>query len=301
MRFSKFHGTGNDFVLVEDLGDRLRFEQNVIEAMCDRQRGVGADGLIRIAPTREADFFMDYYNADGQVAEMCGNGIRCLAKYVYDRGLFDGEEMSVLTRAGLKRLSVEPRDGVAERVTVGMGLPRFERAAIPMTGQPNEPFIGQPLDVDGRVFSATAVSMGNPHCVLMVDASEDLAALDVPGLGSEVEHRSDFPSRTNVEFVQSAGGMLRARVWERGSGETMACGTGACASVVASAVAGLTGPEADIEFPGGVLHVAWRENDDVYLTGPAVWVFDGELSEEWLRDAASGAWRTGAEAAVRAR
>ncbi len=285
MRFSKYHGTGNDFVLVEDLDDRLRFEQDVIEAVCDRRRGVGADGLIRIVPTPGADFFMDYYNADGEVAEMCGNGIRCLAKYVYDRGLIGREEIHVMTRAGLKRVVVHAEDGVAARVTVGMGLPEFERKSIPMTGPAGERFIGQSLEVHGRVFTATALSMGNPHCVLVVDPPEDLSALDVPRLGSEVEHRPEFPNRTNVEFVQADHGTLRARVWERGSGETMACGTGACAAVVAASLGGLTGPEADIEFPGGVLHVEWREGDDVYLTGPAVWVYDGELARDWLSGA----------------
>ena len=287
MRFSKYHGTGNDFVLVEDLDDGLRLEQSFIEAICDRSRGVGADGLIRIVRSADAEFFMDYFNADGKVAEMCGNGIRCLAKYVVDRGLTDRREMDILTRAGLKRVVVEANGGVVERVTVGMGLPQFERKAIPMTGQPDGTFIREPLDVDGRVFTATAVSMGNPHCVLIVDPSEELAALEVPRLGSEVEHRPEFPNRTNVEFVQSVGGTLRARVWERGSGETMACGTGACAAVVASAVAGLTGPEADIEFPGGVLHVAWRDGEDVFLTGPAVWVYDGELATDWLPETTS--------------
>ncbi len=285
MRFSKYHGTGNDFVLVEDVDDRLRPDQGLVEAVCDRPRGIGADGLIRIVRAADADFFMDYYNADGQVAEMCGNGIRCLAKYVYDRGFIDKKEFDVMTRAGLKRVVVEAENGVAARVTVGMGLPEFERKAIPMTGDADERFIEQPLDVDGRVFTATALSMGNPHCVLVVDPSEDLGAMEVRRLGSEVERRPDFPNRTNVEFVQASGGTLRARVWERGSGETMACGTGACAAVVASSLVGLSEPEADIEFPGGVLHVAWRKDEEVSLTGPAVWVYDGELSSEWLAEA----------------
>ena len=301
MRFSKYHGTGNDFVLVEDVEDRLHPDQDLIEALCDRRRGVGADGLIRIVRAADADFFMDYYNADGQVAEMCGNGIRCLAKYVYDRGLTDRSEMAIMTRAGLKRVAVEADGGVVHRVTVGMGLPEFQRKAIPMTGQPDETFIREPLEVDGRVFTATAVSMGNPHVVLMVDPSEDIAALEVPRLGSEVEHRPEFPNRTNVEFVQFVDGTLRARVWERGSGETMACGTGACAAAVASSVAGLTGPEADIEFPGGVLHVEWREGEEVFLSGPAVWVYDGELAGDWLGDATAGGRGPRAEAAGRAR
>jgi diaminopimelate epimerase len=301
VRFSKYHGTGNDFILVDDLDDRLRLKRDLIEAVCDRRRGVGGDGVIRILRATDADFFMDYYNADGQVAEMCGNGIRCLAKYVYDRGLIDRKEFDVMTRAGLKRVVVEAKDGVAARITVGMGLPEFERKAIPMTGDADERFIEQPLEVDGRVFTATALSMGNPHCVLVVDSSEELAAIEVPRLGSEVEHRPEFPNRTNVEFIQAAGRGLRARVWERGSGETMACGTGACAAVVAGSLAGLSGPEADIEFPGGVLHVAWRQDDDVYLTGPAVWVYDAELASDWLTAVAAGERRAESEVAGRAR
>ncbi len=267
MRFSKYHGTGNDFVLVEDLDDGLSLKQDLIEAVCDRRRGVGADGLIRIVRTPEADFFMDYYNADGQVAEMCGNGIRCLAKYVFDRRLIDREEMTVMTRAGLKRVVVEGDGGVAVHVTVGMGLPEFDRKSIPMTGEGDGTFIGQPLEVDGRVFTATALSMGNPHCVLVVDPSEDLSALEVPRLGSEVERRTEFPNRTNVEFVQAGHGMLRARVWERGSGETMACGTGACAAAAAVHHWGLVGPRVVVHQPGGDVQVELGAHS-VTLTGP---------------------------------
>ena len=298
MRFSKYHGTGNDFVLVEDLEDLRRPDQRLIEALCDRRRGVGADGLIRIVRTPDADFFMDYYNADGQVAEMCGNGIRCLAKYVYDRGLTNKTEMDVMTRAGLKHLTLDVEGETVARVTVGMGHPEFERKAIPMTGEPGETFIEQHMEVDGRSFTATAVSMGNPHCVLLVDGDTDIAELEVPRLGSIVEHGPEFPSRTNVEFVQPVSGVIRARVWERGSGETMACGTGACAALVASSVAGLTGREARVEFPGGLLDVAWREDGEVMLTGPAVWVYDGDLSRPWLDAVEAGQWRHQAQPAT---
>ena len=298
MRFSKYHGTGNDFVLTEALDDLRRPDQGLIEALCDRRRGVGADGLIRIVRTADADFFMDYYNADGQVAEMCGNGIRCLAKYVYDRGLTNQTEMNIGTRAGVKQVTLQIEGDTVARVTVGMGHPEFERKAIPMTGEPDETFVEQPIEVDGRSFTATAVSMGNPHCVLLLDGDADVAAMEVPRLGSMVEHRPEFPSRTNVEFVQAVNGLIRARVWERGSGETMACGTGACAALVASSVAGLTGREAQVEFPGGLLDVAWRNDGEVLLTGPAVWVYDGELSKPWLDAAAAGRWRHQPEAAT---
>jgi diaminopimelate epimerase len=287
MRFAKYHGTGNDFVMVEDLEDGLRLPQPLIAALCDRQRGVGADGLIRIAPHDEADFFMDYYNADGEAVEMCGNGIRCLAKYVYDRGLTSAHEIDVLTRSGIKHLAIAAENGVAHQVTVDMGPPVFERKAIPMTGEPTERFVREPLSAGGETYKVTALSMGNPHCVLFLADDADLAGVDVPGIGSTIEHLPEFPNRTNVEFVVVRDGRIHVRVWERGSGETMACGTGACAALVASSVAGLTGREAPVEFPGGELRVAWRDDDHVFLTGPAVCVFDGELEPGWV-DAASG-------------
>jgi diaminopimelate epimerase len=304
VRFAKYHGTGNDFVMVEDVDGTLHLDPALIAAVCARGPGVGADGVIRIVRGDAsggpgADFFMDYSNADGEPAEMCGNGIRCLAKYVFDRGLTSKTELDVDTRGGLKHLRLETDDGVVRRVTVDMGAPALERAAIPMTGDPAGTFVGQPLDVDGRPFLATAVSMGNPHVVLFVDPDENLGAMDVPLLGSLVEHLPLFPNRTNVEFVQPSGDRVRVRVWERGSGLTMACGTGACASLVACALAGVTGRESDLEFPGGLLHVAWREEDDrVLMTGPATHVFDAEISDDWLRqvaDAGAGA-RAGAGA-----
>src|SRR5437867_345002 len=162
MRFSKFHGTGNDFVMVEDLADRIALQPGAIAALCDRRRGVGADGLIRIAPAKDADFFMDYYNAEGVPAEMCGNGIRCLAKYTYERGLTASSEIDVLTRAGVKHLVLDAVDGVVRSVTVDMGPPAFERKAIPMTGDAAESFVGQPFEAVGRRYLATALSMGNP-------------------------------------------------------------------------------------------------------------------------------------------
>ena len=288
MRFAKYHGTGNDFVMLEDLEDSLHLEQAVIAAACDRRFGIGADGLIRVAPADGADFFMDYYNAGGEVAEMCGNGIRCLAKLVYDRGMTRRRELDVLTRAGVKHLVIEAEDGVARRVTVDMGAPALERKAIPMTGDPADTFIGQPLQVGERTLIATAVSMGNPHCVIFLEPGEDLSTLDVPGLGIEVEHRPEFPNGTNVEFVLMEGGRIRLRVWERGSGETMACGTGACAALVASCLEGRTGREAEVEFPGGVLNVGWGQDDHLSLTGPAVCVYEGELDDAWLAGIAAG-------------
>ncbi len=288
MRFAKYHGTGNDFVMVEDLDDTLRLDRGVIAALCDRHRGVGADGLIRIVAADDADFEMDYFNADGNPAEMCGNGVRCLAKYVYDRGLASSREIDVRTGAGLKRLVVESNDGLAMSVSVDMGPPSFERGVIPMVGEPSDTFLQQPLDIDGRTYEATALSMGNPHCVVFLGSGDDLGSLDVRAIGSSVENRDWFPQRTNVEFVKAVDGRIHARVWERGSGETLACGTGACAALVACSRAGLTGPDAEVVFPGGLLRLSWHDGGAVVLTGPATCVFDGELDSQWLASAAGG-------------
>jgi diaminopimelate epimerase len=285
MRFSKYHGTGNDFVMVEDLGDQIHLEPAAIAALCDRRRGVGADGLIRIAPAQNADFFMDYYNAEGVPAEMCGNGIRCLAKYVYERGFTDSTEIDVSTRAGVKHLVLDASDGIVRMVTVDMGSPAFERKAIPMAGDPTGTFIGQPFEVDGRTYVGTALSMGNPHMVLFLESAEDLGAVDCRRIGSMVEHHAAFPNRTNVEFAKVVDGRIHIRVWERGVGETMACGTGACAALVACSLAGLTGRSAQLEFPGGRLEVAWGQDDHAFLTGPAVAVYDGDLDDAWLASA----------------
>jgi diaminopimelate epimerase len=280
MRFAKYHGTGNDFVMIQDLEGRLTLDPSLVSALCDRHRGVGADGVIRIAPSEDADFFMDYWNADGQVAEMCGNGIRCLAKFVFDRGLTQKAELDVDTRAGMKHLLLEVADGVATSVRVDMGAPAFERKAIPMAGPPNESFEGEPFPVEGLPFRATAVSMGNPHLVLIGDA--DPAEIDVRGIGPTLETHADFPERTNVEFVRVRDGGVDVRVWERGVGETMACGTGACASLVAASRLGLVDRSGEVRFPGGTLKVDWAEDGRVYLEGPATFVFEGGLTPDWI-------------------
>ena len=293
MRISKYHGTGNDFVFVEDLDRRLDIPPSLVAAACDRHRGVGGDGLIRVVRGDArggdgADFFMDYINAEGEPAEMCGNGIRCLALYVYERDLTSKTELVVDTRDGLKRLWLDVADGRVRSVTVDMGPPTLERAKIPMGGgDPQAHVTAELLEAAGRTWTASAVSMGNPHCVLFLDDGDDLATTDVPGIGSVIEHLPLFPNRTNVEFVQVPDSShVRMRVWERGVGETLACGTGACAALVASAVAGLAARSAEIEVPGGLLRVEWREEDGhVYLAGPATFVFDADLSDEWARAA----------------
>ncbi len=281
LRIWKYHGTGNDFVMLEDLQDERPLTAGLATALCDRRFGVGADGVIRVTRGQAPgeDFFMDYRNADGSIAEMCGNGIRCLGKLVFEHGHTTATELRVGSRGGTKRLSLDVRDGVVRSVTVGMGAPAFERARIPMTGPAEEPFLTEPFEVDGRSYEASAISMGNPHLVLFVE--EDPAGVDVRTLGPRIEHDVRFPSKTNVEFVALDGEVLKARVWERGSGETMACGTGACAVLVAANEAGLVPARAIVRFPGGDL-VVERAADEVLLTGPAERVFEGTLDRAWL-------------------
>ena len=279
----KYHGTGNDFVMLEDFADERPLSAGLVAALCDRHRGVGADGVIRVmraAPDTEADFFMDYWNADGSVAEMCGNGIRCLAKLVFERGHTSSTRLRVDTRAGVKHLTLDVRDGIVTAVTVGMGPARLSRRDVPMAGgDPDASFLTEPFDVDGQTFKASAVSMGNAHLVLFV--GDDPASVDVHRLGPLVEHDARFPNKTNVEFVAPAADALAVRVWERGVGETMACGTGACAALVAANEAGLVPHRASVRFPGGEL-VVERTDDQVLLTGPAVRVFEATLDPSWL-------------------
>jgi diaminopimelate epimerase len=277
MRFAKYHGTGNDFVMIEDLEDRVTLTPALVAGLCDRHMGVGADGVIRVAPSDRADFFMDYWNADGNVAEMCGNGIRCLGKLAFDRGLTTRTDLRVDTRDGVKHLTLTVSDGAVDAVRVDMGPPRFARADLPMAGEGE--LRDEPWVVDGMEVRAHGVSMGNPHLVLIGDV--DSAKIDVIRLGPPLEHDERFPQRTNVEFVKVEDGVVNVRVWERGSGETMACGTGACASLVASARAGLVPRGAPVRFPGGLLRVEWAE-DTVYLEGPAAFVFEGEMSRPWV-------------------
>jgi diaminopimelate epimerase len=293
MRFSKYHGTRNDFVLLADPDGLLALTPDLIVAICDRRSGVGADGLIRVVTgaaaagrglagldAARADFFMDHYNADGLPAEMCGNGIRCLAKFAYDRGLTDRTRLDVMSRAGMKHLALDVVDGGVERITVDMGMPEFDVERIPMIGGSGPRFVGEPFVVDGRTWTATAVSMGNPHIVLFVDGDEDLQAIDVERLGPLIERRPEFPNRTNVEFVKGVDdSTIHMRVWERGVGLTAACGTGACAALVACSLAGRTGRSAEVALPGGSLDISWGADDRILMTGPATWVFDGELAD----------------------
>jgi diaminopimelate epimerase len=280
LRFSKYQGTGNDFVMVVDLDDLQPIDHELAVALCDRRFGVGADGVIRITRSDEADFSMDYRNADGTVAEMCGNGIRCLGALVFDEEYTRATELSVMTRSGLRHLSLGVKDGAVQSVSVEMGSPRFGLDDIPMRGVEGPTFLGRPFEAGGRTFTASAVSMGNPHLVLLLD--EELDEAQVRTIGPAIERDPRFPERTNVEFVRRSGDSLVVRVWERGSGATMACGTGACAALAASAQAGIVGRRARLTFPGGDVEVDWRDDDEAVLTGPAVRVFDGVLDPAWL-------------------
>jgi diaminopimelate epimerase len=246
----------------------------VARAVSDRHFGIGSDGLILILPSTQADFRMRMFNADGSEAQMCGNGIRCLAKYVYDRGMTQKTTIQVETLAGVLALQLFPSHGVVDKVCVKMGEPRLERALIPMQG-PEGRVLREPLVVNGTMFEVTAVSMGNPHCVVFVD---DPQTFDVTSWGPHFEHHPAFPEGVNTEFVRVLDAQtFSMRVWERGSGETLACGTGASAVAVACYLTGRTGRRMTGHLRGGSLELEWDENDNqVYMTGPAVEVFNGE-------------------------
>jgi diaminopimelate epimerase len=289
IRFAKYHGAGNDFILIEDLDDSVRFTSEVVVAMCDRYRGIGGDGVIRVTKGDAAPFAMELWNADGGQAEMSGNGMRCLARFLRDRGLFDGTELDVDTPAGLKRVEITVESGEMTGGRVDMGRPALARGEIPMRGPSDERFVGRPFPDAGPDYVAAAVSMGNPHLVLV--GGPDLESLDLPRLGPPLEHHPDFPERTNVEFIRIEDGRIDVRVWERGVGETLACGTGACACLVAATLMDLVGRRATVRFTGGDLDVEWAEDDHVYLAGPAAFVFEGELSGSWLADRQQAAVR----------
>jgi diaminopimelate epimerase len=281
LTFTKMHGLGNDFVVMADLDDEIDFDPDAIAWLCDRHFGVGADGLILVKPAtiEGADLFMLYFNADGTTAEMCGNGARCFAKYAVEHGLVVGDTLNVQTLGGLRpvELAVDA-DGLMEAATVDMGEPRLTPELIPTTLAATEAdaVIGAELSTSAGNFEVTCVNMGNPHAIVWVDDVDDAP---VETVGPAIETHPAFPSRTNVEFAQvTEDGIVRLRVWERGVGETLACGTGACATVVAASLAGLVDREAVVELPGGELVVRWAEDGHVYMTGPAEEVFTGTIS-----------------------
>ena len=274
MRFTKMHGLGNDYVYVNGFAEQVDDPVALARAVSDRHFGIGGDGLILILPSDKADCRMRMFNADGSEAQMCGNGIRCVAKYVYDHDIARRTTLNVETLAGVIDLDLFVAGGVVERVCVKMGEPRLQREQIPMRGAPGE-VINEPLLVNGETFDVTAVSMGNPHCVVFVDA---VGSFDVAHWGPLFEHHDAFPERVNTEFIQvDDRESFSMRVWERGSGETLACGTGAAAAAVACHLTGRTGRRVTGHLLGGPLELEWQASDNqVLMTGPAVEVFSGE-------------------------
>lgn len=277
LEFSKMNGLGNDFVFIEDLDESLDVSPDAVAWFCDRHFGIGADGLILVRPatTPQADYYMHYFNADGSLAEMCGNGARCFAKYVVDRGLVSPEADSLVieTLGGLKPVTFSRlADGSLDSATVDMGVPELAPERIPSTFTGNQVF-DCPIETPWGVIAVTAVSMGNPHAVTWVD---DVEEAPVETVGPFIEHHERFPKGTNVEFAQLIDDRtIRLRVWERGVGETLACGTGACATAVAGTLSCRIGREATIELPGGDLFIRWHENEHVYMTGSAAFAFTG--------------------------
>lgn len=285
MQFTKMQGCGNDYVYVNGFTEKLSQEEKpeLVRRLSDRHFGIGGDGVIFINPSTEADFEMEMFNADGTRAEMCGNGIRCVAKFVYDKGLTDSEHITVVSAGKVKYLDLTvvknpelPGDrGVVNKVRVNMGSPILESTQIPVEAD-GEQVVDEPILVNGREYRMTCVSMGNPHAVVF---TEGVAGLDLEKTGPDFESHERFPKRVNTEFVEVTDRRnVFMRVWERGTGETLACGTGACAVAVACVLNNLTENRITVGLPGGELEVEWdRENNLVYMTGPAVTVFEGEI------------------------
>ena len=276
MKFTKMHGIGNDYVYVNCFEESVKNPAEVSKFVSDRHFGIGSDGLILISPSAIADFRMNIYNADGSQAEMCGNGIRCVAKYVYDYGLTDKTEISVETLAGIKYLRLQVENGKVASVEVNMGAPILEPKEIPVAVE-ESPVVNVPVEVKGKIYHMTCVSMGNPHAIIFMNNVKDL---DIAAIGPYFENHTVFPKRTNTEFVEVLDrNTVNMRVWERGSDETLACGTGACATTVACILNDKTENEVTVRLLGGDLKIRWdREANQVYMTGPATVVFDGEIT-----------------------
>ncbi len=277
MKFTKMQGLGNDYVYVNCLEEIVEHPSETAVRVSDRHFGIGADGLILIRPSEQADFEMEMYNADGSRGEMCGNGIRCVAKYVYDYGLTDKTHISIETLGGIKYLDLMVAEGKVKLVKVDMGSPVLEAERIPVKGK-GDRILNEAIQVGGMEYHITGVSMGNPHAVVFL---EDVKNLEIEKIGPLFEHHEYFPNRVNTEFVHVLDRKhVEMRVWERGSGETLACGTGACAAAVACVLNGLTEEEVTVKLLGGNLQIQWdREKDTVYMTGPAEVVFDGIWTE----------------------
>ena len=275
MKFTKMHGIGNDYVYVNCLKENVENPSEVAIKISDRHFGIGSDGLILIKPSEVADGKMEMYNADGSQGAMCGNGIRCVAKYMYDYGITDKTSISVETKSGIKYLDLTLKNGKVDTVKVNMGAPILKASEIPVISE-KEQVISEPVTIDGKEWKITCVSMGNPHAITYID---DVKHLEIEKIGPKFENHEIFPDRVNTEFVHVIDrNTVEMRVWERGSGETYACGTGACAVAVSSILNGLTEEEVTVKLLGGDLKIFWnREENRVYMTGSATKVFDGEI------------------------
>jgi diaminopimelate epimerase len=276
MKFTKMHGAGNDYVYVNCFAETVDNPAETAVKVSNRNFGIGSDGLILIMPSEKADVRMRMFNSDGSESEMCGNGIRCVAKYAYDHGIVNKREITAETGAGILSLQLFPdQDNRIGKVRVNMGNPRLTRAEIPMLGEGGEQVVSLPLNILHTTFSITCVSMGNPHCVIYVD---DVETFQVEKYGPLIENHEMFPRRTNVEFVQVISrSEVRQRTWERGAGETLACGTGASAVCVAGVLNGVTERTILNHLSGGDLELEWKEAGPVFMTGPATEVFSGEI------------------------
>ncbi len=282
-KFTKMQGCGNDYIYVNGFTEKIPQEEKteLVRHISDRHFGIGGDGVIFINPSLETDFEMEMYNADGSRAEMCGNGIRCVAKYVYDKGLTDKTDISVISCGQIKYLQLFLKEGRVDTVRVNMGAPELRPERIPVTvaeaGMPleKERIVNAPIIVQGKEYKMTCVSMGNPHAVIFL---EDVTNLEIEQIGPYFENHERFPKRINTEFVKVLDKKtVQMRVWERGTGETLACGTGCCATVVACILNGLTNEKVTVKLLGGEIEIEWdREANLVYMTGPAVTVFEGE-------------------------
>ena len=281
IKFTKMHGLGNDYVYIDAINQKIENESSLAKFVSNRHFGIGSDGLILICKSEIADFKMRMFNSDGSEAEMCGNGIRCVGKFVYDKGLTNKTTVKIETLAGIKTLILNTKDGKVETARVDMGEPILEAEKIPVIST-EKPVKNLELEAENKKFKFTCVSMGNPHAITIVENTKEF---DVEKYGKVLEIDKAFPKKANIEFAQILDRQnINMRVWERGAGETLACGTGACATAVACNLNGLTDRKVNIELLGGTLNIEWNETDNhIYMTGPAVTVFDGELYEEAIR------------------
>lgn len=277
MNFTKMHGIGNDYVYVDCTKRELKKTEEIARFVSDRHFGIGSDGLILIKRSEVADFYMDMYNADGSKGEMCGNGIRCVAKYVYDYGLTDKKELTIETLAGIKELVLTIEEDKVAKVRVNMGAPILAPEKIPVLAS-KEPVVKEPIVVDDKEWEMTCVSVGNPHAIVFLE--EPVSTFPIEKVGPSFEHHKRFPNRINTEFVEVINrDRIKMRVWERGANETFACGTGACASVVAAILNGYCNKKVTVELLGGELEIEWKDADNgIYMTGSATTVFDGQIT-----------------------